>query len=305
MAKKKTAKEWSPRQQRSRRASKLRDKLKRTGAITDDEREWLDAYEAAKGNVDDIDAPPDDAPPVVEAVPPTDDVAPPPAAADDVAAPPVVAAELPKAPPLPRPPRIERASDDDDGGKKKGGKGWRAKYEDDDSDGREATCKAVADQWHGGLKVLADQIKASGVDPIVDPDRLYGAIILTVDEIMPDHVRLSPRARAVAGTTAIVVHRFIRRKEIAENQKRDSERKEHQQWQTDRNKSRERAEAAEAKMRENADRVASEATASPVNSSAPSSASEPESEAVINGTPSVTIVPDRKPDAITDDGPVF
>lgn len=93
------------------------------------------------------------------------------------------------------------------------------------------------------LRVLADQIKASGVDPIVNPDDLYGSIILTVDELMPEHVRLTPRARALAGTTAILAHRFMRRKEISEALDKQNARKEHEQWQAERIRQKEKNEA--------------------------------------------------------------
>lgn len=257
---------------RSRRASKLRERLKLGVKITDDDREWLAAYEAAKiAEVAERSAAPlprDDDEPASPA-PPSDDATPPPvgdvptAPIEDAPPPPppdVDPLPPPRAPPLPRPPRPDRDERQDkkaDGGKPRGD--WRAKYNDGDaSDGRETTCKIVADQWHGALKMLAEQIKASGVDPIVDPDKLYGAIVLTVDEIMPDHVRLSPRARALAGTTAIVVHRFVRRKEIAESIAKAKGREEHQKWQME-----------QARMKEKSSAKSSSASASQ-NQSAPS-----------------------------------
>lgn len=268
MAKKK----YSERQQRSRRASKLREKVKEGRPLTADEKEWLAAYELAKSSevaarVDAVtgkESAVEDPQPGTEADPTEgvddkpDDIEPE-AEATKIEAPP----PPPTAPPLPRPPRVERASEADDDAKasKKKAASWRAKYESDAGDGREETCKYVADQWHGALRALADQIKASGVDPIVDPDKLYGAIILTVDEVMPAQVRLSPRARALAGTTAIVVHRFVRRKEIAEIQKTETDRKEHQKWQAERIKNKERTEAEADTARREAATAATAAAA--------------------------------------------
>lgn len=62
---------------------------------------------------------------------------------------------------------------------------------------------------------MSDQLEAVGVKPLIAPDLLYGAMVLTLDQVLPPGVDLSPPQVAALGTTAITVQRFLHRRKIA------------------------------------------------------------------------------------------
>lgn len=92
---------------------------------------------------------------------------------------------------------------------------WRGKHRAGAFGGREFTCEFVATQWLTILKAMSDQLEAVGVKPLIPPSALYGAMVLTVDTVLPANVDLSPPQVAALGTTAITVQRFLHRKRIA------------------------------------------------------------------------------------------
>jgi hypothetical protein len=73
----------------------------------------------------------------------------------------------------------------------------------------------VASQWHGILQGMSEQLRLAGVDPLIDPQQLLPAIVLTVDELLPVEFALDHKKVAVLGSSALVVQRFLNRKDIA------------------------------------------------------------------------------------------
>lgn len=93
---------------------------------------------------------------------------------------------------------------------------WRDKYKNGAGAGREQTCQLIAGYWHQMLKSMADQIKTAGAEPWIDPDALMPSMVLTLDEVLPEDMQLTPRATALLGTTAITAQRFLLRGKIRE-----------------------------------------------------------------------------------------
>lgn len=195
---------------------------------------------------------------------------------------------LPKSAPLPRPPRVAIAESDDKGK----AIDWKAKYRGN-LVGREATCNMIGGYWQGILIAMADSMKEAGIDPIVDPVMLGGAIVLAVDELLPPDVQVSNKTLAIGGSTAIIVQRFIKRDAIAKAQAKAKDRREHQEWKEKVNRSKEKAEEigihlvpdAGVKQDRSSPIVAPAAVAAPPNV-APS-ASETNGSKISNGKGSI------------------
>jgi hypothetical protein len=268
------------------KAGRIRVKLRSGAEVSVDELEWLKSYEASKmspgrpiaagggvpsetaesdedtdveeGDTEDPEEPEAPESPTPEATPPVE---------PQTAAPPPPIGRPPK---IGRPPRVRLDERDD----KSGNADWRAKYKADaKTGGREATVTKIADAWCGVLQVLADQIRASGADPIVDPTMLRGAIVLTVDDLLPAHIQIEPQHMAAAGSTALLVQRFMRRKQIAEVYAKQNETEEYRK----RNEAR-REEAARA-QKESEDARAASPVVPPSVDSAPAPAAEPDAVA--------------------------
>jgi hypothetical protein len=231
------ARKKDPRRLEQRRAYRLRKNIKAGKPLDDEDREWLALYEesvkkpgtadldpAAPATDEEPDAADDEPDELPDAAPePPADVAP----KIDLPPPP----PPPKAPPLPAPPRVgarEGREEPPSGGKRN--ERWQDKYKGGDggaSIGREATVTQIAQQWLNVLTLLTQSCTDAGIKPILDPQQLYGSIVLTVDDMLPAHIELKPQHVAVGGTTAIVVQRFLKRKEIAEHQAKTAEREKH------------------------------------------------------------------------------
>jgi len=220
-----------PRRAEQRRAYRLRVKIREGGTLDDEERAFLTTYEASlkkPGTADLPEPEPEPEPgepepaPAAEAEPAPAAAPPPPAAAPDLPPP------MPDLPPpgsAPTPPRVAaHAADPGKGGKSSGR--WQDKYQAAGT-GRETTVTTIADAWAGVLTAMADQLRAVGVEPFLDPKHLYGAIVLTVDDLLPAHVEVKPVHLAVLGSTAITAQRFMRRKEIAAHVEATKERAAH------------------------------------------------------------------------------
>jgi hypothetical protein len=141
------------------------------------------------------------------------------------------------------PPRVRTEAEDAPRGKDGSTGDWREKYKRGaaGASSREVTVTKIAEQWRNVLSAMTQGMVAAGITPLVDPADLYPSIVLVVDEILPAHVELTPKMIAVGGTTALVVQRFVRRKEIAEAMQKDSDREAFRQRNAER---RERAEQA-------------------------------------------------------------
>lgn len=127
-------------------------------------------------------------------------------------------------PPPPRPPKPPRVNTDatKPEGKRQSGN-WREKYSGGSSvDGREQTCLTIATQAIGILTLMSEQIRLSGAEPVIEPKLLFNAMVLTVDDVLPDDLTVKPQHIAVGGSIAIISHRFLRRKEIADAIKKQS-----------------------------------------------------------------------------------
>lgn len=233
------------------RAWRLRQKQAK-GTIKDHEMVWLAQYESViepkdrTVEPDDTGTPDPDEPvavPEVKQEPPP--VMPPPDMKPD--APP------PKAPPLPRIPRID-LDDDAPHGKASSSDRWQSKYGNTGTAadaGREETCKAIAAPWLQVLKLLTQEMIDAGISPVINPDLLYGSMVITVDSLLPKEVKLSPQMVAAGGSTAIIVQRFVKRKAIKEYQDKKKEKSDHESRIEELRKrqdlEREQAEAARAK----------------------------------------------------------
>jgi hypothetical protein len=171
---------------------------------TEDEKEWYANYMATK--VRQRRTVPDNAEPAVEEPGQTDTDAPP--------------VESESAPPPPPPPKVDTApkgDSDADARAQSATSNWRAKYQrGGKASGREQTVLFVASQWHAVNKFMADQIKLSGSKPIVDPDIIFNALVLTVDDYMPQELAIKPVHIAAFGTSALLVQRVIRHKKVGE-----------------------------------------------------------------------------------------
>ncbi len=192
--------------------------------------EAANAHEAAPGAAGEPPADEGEPPqPAAQPAPPEADTPP----VDAPKPPPVPPAAFPAAGPLPRPPKVAPAPEPEakaSPGHAPTGRWqdkWRAK---DGGDGRESTCEGIADQVIGVLKLMADQIKMAGVDPILDPESLRACWVITIDQVLPERVRMTPQMKAVGGSTALLVQRFMKRKEIADAMKVAEDRAKHDEF---------------------------------------------------------------------------
>jgi hypothetical protein len=135
----------------------------------------------------------------------------------------------PSLPPLPEvggfapPPRVRDRADGQASGKSSGR--WQDGYTigtgaSAGAGQREATCQYLGSLWHGVLRQMAGHLREAGIDPVIDPDRLAGAIVLAVDDLLPPHVELTPTLVAVGSSTALLAQRAIKRDEIAAARKK-------------------------------------------------------------------------------------
>jgi hypothetical protein len=200
------------------------------GSATESEMKELEklfAREEGGGTLDQTFA--DDAPPPAADASPEEqpelplDAPPPPPAAPPPPPPPVhrLKGFVGKAPPPPPPPRVDR--DPPKEGKAKSGGEWRGKYEEAaQGTGRERTVMFFADRWLGALTAMSEAIKTVGASPMVDVSspELKAVLVLTVDDLLPQKVQVTPAHMAAFATTSLMVQTFAHRKAIgAEAQK--------------------------------------------------------------------------------------
>lgn len=99
---------------------------------------------------------------------------------------------------------------------KNAGGDWRDKYRRTSLGGRQQTCEFLADQWYTVVKAMEGQLAAIGVKPLLIPaDALLPTMVLTLDQVLPEMVNLSPPQIALIGTTGIIAQRWYHRKAIA------------------------------------------------------------------------------------------
>lgn len=111
---------------------------------------------------------------------------------------------------IPKPPKEEQEP-------QKGSTDWRKKYRQSmGGDGRERTVITIASQWLAILEWASEQIKMSGGTPMMDPKALFPAIVITVDDFLPERVSIKPQHIAAVGTTLIIGQRIARHKKIGE-----------------------------------------------------------------------------------------
>jgi len=191
------------------RAYRIRKKIKQGIAIDGEEKKWFDNYEANKrqqapaGQAGATDEPEKDGPPAGDIGVDAGDTG-----ATDSAA-----------PPPPPPPRVATGG----GAQSGGGNGsdtqggdWRKRYRGGGQDGRERTVLAIASQWRGALEFMSEQIKMSGGTPMIPVDELWPHIVITVDDMLPEKVKLKPSHIAVGGTTVLLAQRIARNKKVNE-----------------------------------------------------------------------------------------
>lgn len=181
------------------RAYRLRKRIDSGAGISDDDTAWLANYDATKRGAAKVEPEKIDGktPDATEPVTPAPEPTPP--------------------PPPPPPPRVsaETSPRDDDADDRKNGD-WRKKYRGGGRDGRERTVLAIASQWKAGLHFMAEQIKLSGSEPMVDVEALWPYIVITVDDVLPERIQLKPAHVAAGGTTILLVQRIARHKKVGE-----------------------------------------------------------------------------------------
>jgi hypothetical protein len=186
------------RKSENKRAYRIRKKPEQDR--TDAEKEWLAKYETTKHNrgVDGA-SPVDDA----EGEPDTDGAE----SAD----------EIPDAPPPPPPPRIDTGSNRGSGmdAKESDSGDWRRKYRSQaGAAGREKTVLAIAAQWKEGLRLLNEQIAVAGKTPLVNLDLIWNDLVITVDDVLPEKIRIKSSHIAAIGTTVVIAQRVYNHKAI-------------------------------------------------------------------------------------------
>jgi hypothetical protein len=216
----------------SAKSRRIRQAIEDGKEVSPEELEWLQLYLESKSNrgrpikvgADVVDSgtaetdsdenpnPPSDSPVEVE------DKAPPvEATGAAVPEPPKAPPRPPRVPPPPRlatpkmppPPRVEDE-------RPRGNSGdWRDKFRGD-SEGREETVTTCAKAICGVLQGMVDEIKMVGGKPVMEVDDLYGPWVLTLDEWLPQDLKIKSEHKAIFGSTGIIVHRFMRRKDIKE-----------------------------------------------------------------------------------------
>lgn len=209
---------------RRNRASRIRVKVKDGKPVTDEEKEFLAAYDAEPHG---LAIQPDD-PTDPDAAPDEEADADPDAAPDVPAeaprelhrAPPPPADPLPPVAGLPAPPKAAEFAKPADGKGARPSK-WQDKYGGSmEATGREQTCRYVGSLYHGVLKQCSDSLREAGIDPIinVDDESFHNAIVLAADDILPPEFTLTPTVVAVGGGSALVIQRFVKSKAIKEAQ---------------------------------------------------------------------------------------
>ena len=206
------------------KAWKLRQRLKDGKTLSPKMQAWLDAYTAATK--------PDDAEPEPEIVKEPEPTPEPtrnsPGEHEDIRLEPesIPTPEVPLPPPPPPPPPPRTRTTVDEPEPKRGaatGGDWRTKYKAGGGVDREQTCLMIAGQWGGILKAMEQQIIAAGGRPWLPVDTLMPSIVLAVDDILPEHISVTPRVAALAGTTAVCVQRWMMRDAIGETVKAQTE----------------------------------------------------------------------------------
>lgn len=265
MAKRKKRK-GGPHKPEHGQAARIRRKIRDGSEVSVADLEWLKTYEANKqtpgrplredveasaddaDDTDDDDSNEDNDPDLVDATSAgAPDGAPQPVTPESTTAIPVAPTAPPPTttptdtPPIGRPPRLGRPprvrADADDDPRRDAKEDWRAKYRAGaKASGREHTVTKIADGYVGLLQVLADQIKLAGVEPLVDPQMIRAAVVLTVDDLLPAHLQIEPHHEVALATSVLVFQRFAKRKDIAaavakareteEHRKRNEQRRE-------------------------------------------------------------------------------
>lgn len=205
-------------------AQRLRKREKRGKEMSDEDRQWLTAWEARvaampKGR------PPKDSQSAAETPAdggdgktgndvPQDDAKP----ADP--SPPANATEPP---PLEAPPKVAAVPV-----AAVAGADWRDEHRRRTAftgDGRKMLCESVADAWATGLGALVDDmVKAGKAPPLgLDPrlPQIKSMAVLAFDELLPERAKLSPKVALLVVTTTTIGARVVHNKAIAEALKDD------------------------------------------------------------------------------------
>lgn len=102
---------------------------------------------------------------------------------------------------------------------------WRLKYGAGPGGDREFVCVQAAQYYTMLLIAVADQIKESGSNPLVNPrsEDFQKVVVLAMDELLPPTVKISPKVEVVGATSALLVQRLLRSKQFNEaKEKRES-----------------------------------------------------------------------------------
>jgi hypothetical protein len=192
-------------QRASERKRAYRIRKKPIGERSQDDIDWLAAYDDTKRK---------GAPPIIH-----DGGTPEPEAESA----PIPEDDGPAAPPPPPPPRVDIPDRADEPQGPTGGSDWRRKYQTKGKDaGRERTVTIIAAQWKQMLEFCCEQIKMSGGTPMVDVAALYPHIVLTVDDMLPEKVVIKPSHIAAVGSTVIIAQRIARHKKVGEAYERQA-----------------------------------------------------------------------------------
>jgi hypothetical protein len=201
----------------SKKAARLRHKVKTGNKLSAANQRALDEYEAARtakaeGKEPDPAAPESEVKTekteIHETPPPVDSAPPPPVN------------EAP--PPVPPEPAVKVA------GAKSGD--WRDKWRAQVSfsgDGRQMLCEQIGMSIVEGLSALRDETAKVVSPKTPDPRALAGMFVLAMDDLLPERAKLTPKIGAAVVTIGTVGERYYHADKIAEFMKTDPE---HQAW---------------------------------------------------------------------------
>lgn len=110
-----------------------------------------------------------------------------------------------------------------DAAPKRGGGDWRERYGFvpeglGAENGREAVCRTLGGVWLKLLGSMSEAIQEAGAEPLVDIREQWvaGAIILTIDKVLPPEVQPTPEVVAAGATTVLTAQRLIKAQAIRE-----------------------------------------------------------------------------------------
>lgn len=97
---------------------------------------------------------------------------------------------------------------------------WREKYggtsqRSNPAEARERVCLTVAQWWEAILRACVRDLRTIEVEPAVNVDKMRDALVLAVDDLLPDTVAISPTTQVLCESTVLVMQRLVHYRRIA------------------------------------------------------------------------------------------